>query len=188
MRRFVMSCSLSLALFAAIGVSIPAHAADMPARVETTGGVLVLAADTWQRETGMSMVDVGVYAGARLAQRSDFATVAGAKRLRLAPQRALSADQIGRMLVRDLAGAGSKAEAAQHMNALVSLGRSFATSKPLAAGDSLGIEFVPGQGVRALINDAPVGAFMGDAQFFSLIARAWVTEPVGDRLVTVAVR
>jgi hypothetical protein len=42
--------------------------------------------------------------------------------------------------------------------------------------------------VRALINDAPVGAFMGDAQFFSLIARAWVAEPVGDAVVTVAAR
>ena len=189
MRRFFISCSLSMALFAVISVSNVAQAADqMPARVETASGALVLATNTWQRETGLSMVDVGVYAGARLAQRSDFANAAGAKRLRLVPQRALSADQIGRMLVRDLAAAGSKAEAAQHMSALVALGGSFATSKPLAAGDSLGIEYLPGQGVRALINDAPVGAFVGDAQFFSLLARNWVTEPAGERLVTVAAR
>jgi hypothetical protein len=189
MRRFFMACSLSLALFAAISMSAPAHAADhMPARMDTPAGALVLATNTWQRDTGMSRVDVGVYAGVRLAQRSEFATVAGVKRLRLVPQRALSADQIGRMLVRDLAAAGTQGEAAQHMSALVVLGRSFAINKPLAAGESLGIEYLPGQGVRALINDAPVGAFVGDAQFFSLLARAWVAEPVGDSVVTVAAR
>jgi hypothetical protein len=36
-------------------------------------------------------------------------------------------------------------------------------SKPLAAGDSLSIEYLQWQGVRAFINDAPVGAFLGDA-------------------------
>jgi Chalcone isomerase-like len=176
MRRFLISCSLSLALFTLISVSAPAHAADaMPAKLDGAAGPLVLATAPWQRETGMSMVDVGLYTGGRLANRQDFVAAAGAKRLRLVPQRTLTADQIGRLLVRDLAAAGSTMEAAQHMTALVSLGRSFATSKPLAGGDSLGLEYVPGQGTRALINDVPVGAYVGDAAFFALISRAWVS-------------
>jgi Chalcone isomerase-like len=183
MRRFAAVCSLSLAFVAVTTASAPARAADhMPTRVQTSTGPLVLATNAWQRDTGISAVEVGLYAGSRLAHRSDFAAVPGAKRLRLVPLRALSADQIGRMLVRDMAAAGTKAEAASHVSSLVTLGQAFALlSKPLAAGDSLGIEFVPGQGVRALINDTPASAFMGDAQFFALVSRAWVGDAAEER-------
>jgi Chalcone isomerase-like len=173
MRRFVLSASLALTLFAVIVISPVAHAAEaMPARLDQGG--LVLATDAWQRDTGMGAVDVGVYAAARLAQRGDFATAAGARRLRLVPARALSADQIGRLLVRDLASAANMADAASHMQALMQLGGAFSTTKALSAGDSLGVEFVPGKGTRAFINDAPVGGFVGDAAFFALIMRPWL--------------
>jgi len=157
----------ALALAVLLGAGLPALAA-------TSGVELPPAARSWTRDTGAGDVTVSLHARQALARPADILAAAGDKQLRVVLQQRLSADQIGRLLLRDAEKHSPGGEFAAHAVDVLQIGQAFANRKDLQAGHSFGIQFVPGQGTRLLIDDQPASAFVADPSFFALLLRPWL--------------
>ena len=149
-------------------------ACAVPALAATAATELPPAARSWTRDTGVGDVTVSLYARQPLAQTADILSAAGEKQLRVVLQQRLSADQIGRLLLRDAEKHSPRGEFAAHANHVLQIGEAFANRKDLTAGHSFGIQFVPGEGTRLLIDDQPASAFVAEPSFFALMLRPWL--------------
>jgi Chalcone isomerase-like len=156
-----------LALAALLSCGLPVAAA-------APGTELPPAARSWTRDTGVGDVTVSLHARQPLAQTADILSAGGDKQLRVVLQQRLSADQIGRLLLRDAEKHSPRGEFAAHAMHVLQIGEAFANRKDLAAGHSFGIQFVPGAGTRLLIDDQPASAFVAEPSFFALMLRPWL--------------
>lgn len=157
----------TLALVTALAAALPAHAAS-------TAVDLPPASRNWTRDTGAGDVNVSLHARAPLGQPADILAAPGDKQLRVVLQQRLSADQIGRLLLRDAEKHSPNGEFATHALHVLQIGQAFANRKDLPAGHSFGIQFVPGEGTRLLIDDQPASAFVAEPSFFALMVRPWL--------------
>ena len=149
-------------------------AGRLPAAAATPGTELPPATRSWTRDTGSGDVTVSLHARQPLAQPADILAVPGDKQLRVVLQQRLSADQIGRLLLRDAEKHSPRGDFAAHAGHVLEIGQAFAGRKDLQAGHSFGVQFVPGQGTRLLIDDQPASAFVADPSFFALMLRPWL--------------
>jgi Chalcone isomerase-like len=171
LRRPLALCLLG----AALAIPVPALAAEVAPRDATTP-LLAPATAPWLRDTGSGYVEVSIHATRGLEHRRDFATTAGPRRLRAVLRSRMSADQVGRLLTRDIQRSVSPGETARHVASLTQLGQAFVRHPELAAGQSFGFQFLPGRGTQLMVDEVPVGPVLGDEAFFDLLVRPWLGE------------
>jgi len=171
-------------LIAALAAALPAQAASARA-----AGELPPATRTWTRDTGVGGdVTVSLHARQPLAQPADILAAPGEKRLRVVLQQRLSADQIGRLLLRGAEKHSPRGEFAAHAEHVLQIGQAFAGRRELGAGHSFGIEFLPGSGTRLLIDDLPASDFVAEPSFFALLLRPWLAAAGSAETARVAQR
>jgi hypothetical protein len=163
------------------GVALAALAPVRPARAaEAVEQRLVMSPATAQRSIAAADLTLGLYAARQVTGPRQFMAQPGLKRLQMVLLRAASTDHIGRILMRGLQQSSSRADLALHTERLVQLGVAFGSRKTFAVGESIALEYLPGFGVRMLINGEPVAGKVGDADFFALLVHGWVVAPLQD--------
>jgi hypothetical protein len=88
----------------------------------------------------------GLYLNEKKKTPAEIYATPGAKRMRLVMQRTVNAEEFGQAFLAGIQQNSDKAERARLVEPLMKFGQLFATVPELKKGDTIAIDFIPGQG------------------------------------------
>ena len=119
----------------------------------------------------------GLYLNERKRTPAEIYATPGAKRMRLVMQRTVNAEEFGQAFLAGIQQNSDKAERARLIEPLAKFGQLFAAVPELKKGDTIAIDFVPGQGTVILINGRQAAEAIADPAFYTMLLKIWL----GDR-------
>lgn len=124
-----------------------------------------------------SVYSAGLYLGEKRRLPAEIYAVAGPKRMRIVMQRGVNADEFGQAFLGGIEQNVDKAERARLAEPLARFGQLFSVIPELKKGDTLTIDFMPGQGTAVGLNGRQVGEVIAEPAFYTVLLKIWL----GDR-------
>lgn len=125
----------------------------------------------------------GIYLPEKKKTVPDIMASNGARRVKLVLLRDVNNEELGQAFMDGLNANSDKAEKAKFVNQTMKMGEIFASIAKLSKGDSISIDWIPGQGMHVLVNDKRVGEVLPDIAFYNAFMRIWLGEkPVDNTL------
>ena len=122
----------------------------------------------------------GLYLNERKKTPAEIYAMPGAKRMRLVMQRTVNAEEFGQAFLAGIQQNTDKAERAKLVEPLTKFGQLFATVPELKKGDTVSIDFLPGQGTVILINGKQAADAIADPAFYTMLLKIWLGEKPAD--------
>lgn len=124
-----------------------------------------------------SVYSAGLYLGEKRRLPAEIYAAPGPKRMRIVMQRGVNADEFGQAFLGGIEQNVDKAERARLAEQLGRFGQLFSAIPELKKGDTLTIDFVPGQGTTVGLNGRAVGEVIAEPAFYTVLLKIWL----GDR-------
>lgn len=122
----------------------------------------------------------GLYLAERKKTPADVYAAPGAKRMRLVMQRTVNAEEFGQAFLAGIQQNTDKAERSKLVEPLTKFGQLFATVPELKKGDTIAIDFTPGQGTVILINGKQAAEPIADPAFYTMLLKIWLGDKPAD--------
>lgn len=122
----------------------------------------------------------GLYLNERKKTPAEIYATPGAKRMRLVMQRTVNAEEFGQAFLSGIQQNSDRAERTRLVEPLMKFGQLFATVPELKKGDTIAIDFIPGQGTLILINGKPAADPIGDPGFYTMLLKIWLGDKPAD--------
>lgn len=175
------------------GKTIAARApADEPQGIETSGikfaptvqvggQTLVLNGAGTRYKVIFKAYTCGLYLPHKADTVEEALAMPGPKRVHLVSLRSIDANELGRMFTRSMQDNASKEDFSKSVPGTIALGNMFAEKKNMEAGESIGVDYIPGVGTQAMVNGKPFGQLIKEPEFFTSLLRIWLGERPADR-------
>ena len=177
MQLSILICSLGLAGSAA-AATVGGQAFDDSIRVQ--GKELRLNGAGVRYKLIFSVYSAGLYLGEKRRQPAEIYAVPGPKRLRIVMLRGVDADEFGQAFLAGIEQNADKAERARLAEPLARFGQLFTTIPELKKGDTLALDFIPGQGTSVSLNGKQVGELIAEPSFYTMLLKIWLGERPAD--------
>jgi Chalcone isomerase-like len=127
--------------------------------------------------------DMAMYTSRKVSTAQDAIELAGPKRLQFIALRELPSTDLGLLFIRGMKDNSSPDIVRKHTASMSRLIEIFSARKKLLAGDTFGMEFVPGKGTSFYIDGKVQGLPVGDAEFFAMVLKIWLGQSPADHLL-----
>ena len=155
----------------------------LPTSAQLAGSTLALNGSGVRYRFVVKVYAAGLYLGGKAATPEQAFAMAGPKRVHIVALRELDANDFGRLFTRAMQDNASKEDFSRSINGTIRMGEAFAAKKRLAVGESIGVDWLPGQGTQIMINGKPWGEPVKEPEFFNSMLRIWLGKaPVDDAL------
>jgi len=124
---------------------------------------------------------VGLYLPEKKNTTVDILKEEGPRRITLQFARDITSDMFGKAFMEGLHDNIDKAEKQRIVGQISKMGELFATVDNLKKGDVLQLDWIPGTGTQAILNDKKLGAPIADIAFYNAILRIWLGDKPVDR-------
>lgn len=173
------------ALFFALSYSGGAASAEVagvqfPESASVRGTPVVLNGAGVRYRTIFQVYAAGLYLGKKADNSEAVMATPGPRRLHLQLLRNVDASEMGRLFTRGMEDNVSRGEIGKLIPGLVRMGEIFAEVKKLSPGDTITVDFIPGQGsfveVNGKLRDRP---FL-EPEFFNAFLSIWLGNKPAD--------
>lgn len=154
-----------------------------PAAVQVGGGTLQLNGAGIRHRFVVKVYTAGLYLQGKAATPEAVLAAAGPKRLHVVMLREIDANDLGRLFTRGMQDNAPREEFAKSIPGTLRMADIFSSRKKLKAGDSFGVDWVPGQGTTVLVNGQPQGDAIREPEFFNALLRIWLGNSPADALL-----
>ena len=122
----------------------------------------------------------GLYLNERKKTPAEIYAAPGAKRMRLVMQRTVNAEEVGQAFLAGIQQNSDKAERTALVEPLMKFGQLFASVPELKKGDTIAIDFLPGQGTVILINGKQAADAIAEPAFYTMLLKIWLGDKPAD--------
>jgi hypothetical protein len=122
----------------------------------------------------------GLYLNEKKKTPAEIYATPGAKRMRLVMQRTVNAEEFGQAFLAGIQQNSDKAERARLVEPLMKFGQLFATVPELKKGDTIAIDFIPGQGTVIQINGKQAAEPIAEPAFYTMLLKIWLGDKPAD--------
>lgn len=186
-----MSCGLASALPALSHAQAPATAPAQAAidvagvkfspTLQLGGSNLVLNGAGVRYRFVVRVYAAGLYLATKTQSPDAVLAQAGPKRLHVVMLREIDATELGRLFARGMQDNAPREEFSKSIPGTLRMSDLFSQKKRLSAGESFGVDWVPGQGTLVRINGQPQGDPIREPEFFNALMRIWLGTSPADR-------
>jgi len=187
-RRIATLVSALLATGLLAAAATPAQTVEvggvrLPTSAQVAGAELALNGAGVRYRFVLQVYAAGLYLPQKAATPEQVFAIAGPKRVHIVALRELDANDFGRLFTRAMQDNASKEDFSKSINGTLKMGEAFAAKKKLVAGESIGVDWLPGQGTQIMINGKPWGEPIREPEFFLSMLRIWLgKKPVDEAL------
>lgn len=172
---------------AGLVLSAAAHAALVDAggaKVEDSitlrGNHLVLNGGGMRVKAVFKVYHASLYLPKKTQSAEEAISMPGMKRVSITMQRAIDADELGKLFVKSVEENTPRGETSKIVMDLVRMGQIFADQKKLAPGDTFTLDMVPGVGVLLTVKGVPQGEPFKEPAFATALLRIWLGQKPAD--------
>ena len=122
----------------------------------------------------------GLYLNEKKKTPAEIYATPGAKRMRLVMQRTVNAEEFGQAFLSGIQQNSDKAERTRLVEPLLKFGQLFASVPELRKGDTIAIDFIPGQGTLILINGKQAAEPIAEPGFYTMLLKIWLGDKPAD--------
>jgi hypothetical protein len=122
----------------------------------------------------------GLYHNEKKKTPAEIYATPGAKRMRLVMQRTVNAEEFGQAFLSGIQQNSDKAERTRLVEPLLKFGQLFASVPELRKGDTIAIDFIPGQGTLILINGKQAAEPIAEPGFYTMLLKIWLGDKPAD--------
>lgn len=182
-RRTIVKSLIAIAMVAA---GMPTFAAVEVAGVKFDDGVTVAGKELKLNGAGLrTKLIFKVYAAALYLPEkktlvADVLAAPGPRRVTLVMMRDLTSDEFGKAFMDGLNANTDKAERTKILPQTMKFGEMFAQIPGLKKGDTLTVDFIPGEGTLCQLNGRKVGEVTPDVAFYNAILKIWIGDQPVD--------
>jgi Chalcone isomerase-like len=176
-----------LALLISAGfIGLPAHAAGtaIPAkpddRIEVLGRALQLNGSGIRIKDGQGIYNAALYLSERSSNAAAVVAAPGGKRLLLTMLRDISAEELGNLFTHRIKDSTDKASLSKIVPGLIHMGQIFSQHHKLKAGETLAIDWLPGNNVQISVKGQTQGEAFKDAEFSAALMKIWLGDSPAD--------
>lgn len=181
--RPLIAAALLATSVAATAQTVEVGGVRIPTSAAVAGGNLALNGSGVRYRFVVKVYSAGLYLPAKAATPEQVFAMAGPKRVHIVALRELDANDFGRLFTKAMQDNASKEDFSKSINGTIKMGEAFAAKKKLAPGETIGIDWLPGQGTQIMINGKPWGDPVREPEFFNSMLRIWLgPRPVDEAL------
>jgi len=122
----------------------------------------------------------GLYLGKRTDSADDAVAAPGPKRLNLTMLRDIDSSELGKLFSRGIEDNMDRAAFSRLIPGVLRMSEIFSQHKKLAAGDTVGIDWVPGAGTIITVKDVQQGEPFKEPEFYGALLRIWLGRNPAD--------
>jgi hypothetical protein len=122
----------------------------------------------------------GLYLQGKAATPEAVLAAPGPKRLHVVMLRDIDANELGKLFARGMQDNAPREEFSKSIPGTLRMADIFSARKRLKAGDSFGVDWVPGVGTTVLVNGQAQGEPIREPEFFSALMRIWLGHTPAD--------
>jgi hypothetical protein len=148
--------------------------------VDVRGSKLVLNGAGIRHKGPFKVYAAGLYLPRKAGTPEDILAAAGAKRVSLTFLRRIDAGEFGRLFIRSVEDNMDKAAFSKLIPGLMRMSQLFTEHKELQAGDTVLIDWQPGQGTVISVKGVPQGEPFKEPEFFNALLRIWLGPAPAD--------
>jgi Chalcone isomerase-like len=182
-----MKTRIFLALLASTALfSLPVHATEtaVPAkpddRIEVRGNALQLNGSGVRIKDGQSIYAATLYLSERSASAAAVLAAPGSKRLSITMLRDVSAEELGNLFSHRIKDNLEKAALSKIVPGLIHMGQIFSQHHKLKPGETVAIDWLPGNGIQISVKGQPQGEPFKDAEFSAALMKIWLGDAPAD--------
>lgn len=187
MNRMIAAVRRAPLLLALVGASAqPAWAqAELagvryPATMQVADSTLQLNGAGIRYRFVVKVYTAGLYLQGKAATPEAVIAASGPKRLHVVMLREIDADNLGRLFTRGMQDNAPRDEFSKSIPGTLRMADIFSSRKKLKAGDSFGVDWLPGRGTLVLVNGQPQGDAIREPEFFNALLRIWLGNSPAD--------
>lgn len=125
----------------------------------------------------------GLYLSRRAGTTEEVLAAPGPKRMSLTMLREIDATELGKLFARGVEDNSPREELPRLAPGLLRMGQVFAEQKRLQAGDTVLLDWLPGNGLVISVNGRALGEPFREPEFFNAVLRIWLgPHPADGRL------
>ena len=184
-RRNLVKSLLAAAVLAA-GFSLPAYAVTEVAGVKFDDSVSVAGKDLKLNGAGLrtkmifKVYALGLYLPEKKTTVADVLAIPGPRRVSIVMLRELSSEDFGEAFMKGLNANSDQAERTKLLPQTMKFGEIFAQIQTLKKGDTLTLDWIPGEGTQCMLNGRKIGEVLPDVAFYNAVLRIWLGEHPAD--------
>lgn len=179
-RRLLLGMALVSTLAQPVWAQAELAGIKYPAAIQVAGSTLQLNGAGIRYRFVVKVYTAGLYLQAKAATTEAVLAAAGPKRLHVVMLREIDANDLGRLFTRGMQDNAPREEFSKSIPGTLRMADIFSSRKKLRAGDSFGVDWVPGQGTTVLINGQPQGEAIREPEFFNALLRIWLGNSPAD--------
>jgi hypothetical protein len=183
-RLLCAACLLALPWLAQAQTAPPAAVEVAGVRFEPTiqlgGSTLRLNGAGIRYKAFFKVYAAGMYLQTPAGTPEQVLAQPGAKRIHLVLLRNISADEFGKILSAGIEKNSTREEFTQSLSAIIKMGEAAAAHRTLVPGDTMTVEFVPGQGTTLYVKGKAEVGPVKDVGFFNAMAKIWLGKSPAD--------
>ncbi len=176
----VLACLFACNTLAA---TLEVNGVKFPDSVDLNGSKLQLNGAGTRYKAIFKVYAAGLYLSKKAATPEEVLNQSGPKRLSVTMLRTIDSRELGKLLTRGMEDNMGKAAMSKLVPGLIRMGEIFAAQKPLVAGDSFMIEWVPGTGSVITVKGVVQGEAFKEAEFFKALMMIWLGPVPADHLL-----
>jgi hypothetical protein len=179
----LLAPALLAAAAAAPAQTLEVGGVRLPTSAQVAGAELALNGAGVRYRFVLRIYAAGLYLPQKAATPEQVFALAGPKRVHIVALRELDAEDFGRLFTRAMQDNASREDFSKSINGTLKMGEAFAAKKKLVAGESIGVDWLPGQGTQIMINGRPWGEPIREPEFYLSMLRIWLgKKPVDEAL------
>ena len=151
-----------------------------PASAQVAGTTLQLNGAGIRHRLVVKVYTAGLYLQGKAAPPEAVLAAPGPKRLHVVMLREIDGKDLGRLFTRGMQDNAPRDEFSKSIAGTLRMADIFSARKKLQAGDSFGVDWVPGQGTTVLVNGQPQGEAIREPEFFNALLRIWLGHSPAD--------
>ncbi len=181
--RSLIAAAFAAASLAAAAQTVEVGGVRIPTTATVAGSNLALNGSGVRYRFVIKVYSAGLYLAGKAATPEQVFAMAGPKRVHIVALRELDANDFGRLFTKAMQDNASKEDFSKSINGTIRMGEAFAAKKKLTPGETIGVDWLPGQGTQIMINGKPWGEPVKEPEFFVSMLRIWLgAKPVDEAL------
>jgi Chalcone isomerase-like len=129
---------------------------------------------------GQGIYSAALYLSERSSNAAAVLAAPGSKRLSMTMLREMSADDLGNLFTHRIKDNTDKATLSKIVPGLIHMGQIFSQHHQLKAGETVTIDWLPGNGIQISVKGQPQGEPLKDADFSAALMKIWLGDAPAD--------
>lgn len=153
---------------------------DFPPQIEVQGSKLQLNGAGVRYKAVFKVYAAGLYTSRKVGSLEELLKTPGPKRMRITMLREVDAAELGKLFSRGMEDNMDRAAFAQLIPGILRMSQLFSQYKKLQAGESLAMDWAPGQGLLISVKGQVQGEPFKEPEFFAALMGIWLGRAPAD--------